>query len=246
MLAGNWKMNQSIEELPGFFEGFFAGLDGKNTEVVEMVVAPPFPMIPKCLELTKGSSVEVAVQNVHFEAKGAYTGEVSIPMIQEMGVEMAIVGHSERRQYFGETNDVVGKKVAACVQSNIRVIACVGETKEQRESGEMESVLKEQVEAILSASGDYGKLVIAYEPVWAIGTGLTATDEQAQAAHKYIRSLVQARFPGLASQLQILYGGSVKPGNVAGLVSQDDIDGALVGGASLKPQDFSEIVSQSI
>jgi triosephosphate isomerase (TIM) len=195
---------------------------------VEAVLCPPFVSLAAAVE----SGHTVFAQNVHWAAEGAYTGEVSAPMLQELGVAGAIVGHSERRQYFGETDETVARRTAAALEHELRVIACVGESLEERESGQMELVLRVQVEALADAVGPHDALVVAYEPVWAIGTGKTATPEQAQEAHAFVKSLLD---------VSVLYGGSVKPDNATELLSQAHVDGALVGGASLEVESFTAI-----
>ncbi len=197
-------------------------------EGVEAALCPPFVSLAVAAE----SGHTVFAQNVHWAAEGAYTGEVSAPMLEELGVAGAIVGHSERRQYFGETDETVARRTVAALEHGLRVIACVGESLEERESGQMQLVLRVQVEALADAAGPHEGLVIAYEPVWAIGTGKTATPEQAQEAHAFIKTLLD---------LPVLYGGSVKPDNAAELLSQAHVDGALVGGASLEVESFTAI-----
>jgi triosephosphate isomerase (TIM) len=197
-------------------------------EAVDAVLCPPFVSLAAAVE----SGHTVFAQNVHWATEGAYTGEVSAPMLQELGVAGAIVGHSERRQYFGETDETVARRTAAALEHELRVIACVGESLEERESGQMELVLRVQVEALADVVGPHDALVVAYEPVWAIGTGKTATPEQAQEAHAFVKSLLG---------VPVLYGGSVKPENAAELLSQPDVDGALVGGASLEVESFTAI-----
>jgi triosephosphate isomerase (TIM) len=197
-------------------------------EGVEAVICPPFVSLAVAVE----SGHTVFAQNVHWAAEGAFTGEVSAPMLEELGVAGAIVGHSERRQYFGETDETVARRTAAALEHGLGVIACVGESLEERESGQMELVLRVQVEALADSVGAHEALVLAYEPVWAIGTGKTATPEQAQEAQAFIKSLLE---------VPVLYGGSVKPDNAAELLSQPDVDGALVGGASLEVESFTAI-----
>ena len=222
LIAGNWKMFKGPEEVGAFFARF------EPTPGVDVVVCPPFVSLARAVE----AGQRVYAQNVHWEPHGAYTGEVSPQMLRELGVHGALVGHSERRQLFGETDEMVARRARAALDAGLGVIACVGETLEQRESGDMELVLKIQVEAIAFAAGEHEKLVIAYEPVWAIGTGKTATPEQAEEAHRFIKGLIDR---------PVLYGGSVKPENAAELLSQASIDGALVGGASLEPDSFAAI-----
>jgi triosephosphate isomerase len=222
LIAGNWKMFKGPAEALAFFERFEAP-DG-----VDVVFCPPF--------VSLGASVEtgqtIYAQNVHWEPSGPYTGEISPEMLLELGVKGALVGHSERRQLFGESDETVARRARTALDAGLGVIACVGETLEQRESGDTELVLKIQAEAIAFAAGEHANLVIAYEPVWAIGTGRTATPEQAGAAHEFVKSVLDR---------PVLYGGSVKPENAAELLAQPAIDGALVGGASLDPDSFAAI-----
>jgi triosephosphate isomerase len=202
-------------------------------EGVEAVLCPPFVSLQAAVE----SGHTVFAQNVHWAEEGAFTGEISAPMLLELGVSGAIVGHSERRQYFGETDETVARRTAGALEHGLRVIACVGESLEERESGQMELVLRVQVEAIGEAAGPHERLVIAYEPVWAIGTGRTATPDQASEAHAYIKGLLD---------VPVLYGGSVKPDNADELISQDGVDGALVGGASLEVESFTAICQAAV
>jgi triosephosphate isomerase (TIM) len=197
-------------------------------EGIEAVLCPPFVSLAAALE----SDHTVFAQNVHWADEGAFTGEISAPMLRELGVAGAIVGHSERRQYFGETDETVARRAAAALEHGLRVIACVGESLEERESGQMELVLRVQVEAIADATGPHERLVIAYEPVWAIGTGLTATADQAREAHQFLKSILD---------VPVLYGGSVKPENAGELLAEDGVDGALVGGGSLDVESFTGI-----
>ncbi|HET7554115.1 MAG TPA: triose-phosphate isomerase [Gaiellaceae bacterium] len=222
LLAANWKMFKGPRETREFCEAFSAPAD------VEAVLCPPFVSLHAAVE----SGQTVFAQNVHWADEGAYTGEVSAPMLLELGVEGAIVGHSERRQYFGETDETVARRAAAALEAGLRVIACVGESLEERESGQMELVLRLQVESVRDAVGRHERLVVAYEPVWAIGTGRTATPDQAREAHAFVKSLLD---------VPVLYGGSVKPENAGELLSQDGVDGALVGGASLDVGSFTAI-----
>jgi triosephosphate isomerase len=222
LIAGNWKMFKGPGEAAAFFDAFDA------PPGVDVIFCPPFVS----LEAAVAAGRTVYAQNVHWEPSGAYTGEVSPEMLRELGVDGALVGHSERRQLFGETDETVARRARAALQAGLGVIACVGETLEQRESGDTELVLKIQVEALAFAAGEHERLVIAYEPVWAIGTGKTATPEQAQEAHAFIKTLLDR---------PVLYGGSVKPENAGELLAQRSIDGALVGGASLDPDSFAAI-----
>jgi triosephosphate isomerase (TIM) len=222
LIAGNWKMYKGPRETREFCDAF------SPPAGVEAVLCPPFASLHVAVE----SGQTVFAQNVHWAAEGAYTGEVSAPMLLELGVAGAIVGHSERRQYFGETDETVARRTVAALEQGLRVIACVGESAEEREAGQTELVLRLQVEAIADAAGGQDGLVIAYEPVWAIGTGQTATPEIAREAHGVIKGLLDA---------PVLYGGSVKPDNAAELLAQDGVDGALVGGASLEVESFTAI-----
>lgn len=224
LIAGNWKMYKG----PGAAAEFCLGLREADLEGVDVVVAPPYVSLAVAVQLLAGTEIAVAAQNVHWEEDGAYTGEISPAMLLELGVYGAIVGHSERRQYFGENDESVGKRAQGALAAGMFVIGCVGETEEERERGETESVLQRQVSAF---EGD-DNLVLAYEPVWAIGTGKTATPEIAQGAHTFIKSVLD---------VPVLYGGSVKPDNAAILLSQPDVDGALVGGASLELESFIAI-----
>ena len=222
LIAGNWKMFKGPEEATAFLDAFEAPAG------VDVVFCPPYVSLAAAVATGR----TIYAQNVHWEPNGAYTGEVSPEMLRELGVDGALVGHSERRQLFGETDETVARRARAALQAGLGVIACVGETLEQRESGDTELVLKIQVEALAFAAGDYEQLVIAYEPVWAIGTGKTATPDQAQEAHAFIKTLLER---------PVLYGGSVKPENAAELLAQPSIDGALVGGASLDSDSFAAI-----
>jgi triosephosphate isomerase len=220
-------------------------LVGGEVERVEVFICPPFTAIAPVVERLGDTAIRVAAQNMHFEDSGAFTGEVSPPMLAELGVDGAIVGHSERRQHFGETDDALARKVPAALTAGLTPILCVGETLEQRGGGETEAVLQRQIEADLSdvAEDDLERVVVAYEPIWAIGTGRNATPDQAAEAIAFIRSLVGSRSESGAEAIRILYGGSVKPENAGEVLAPDDIDGALVGGASLDPDDFAAVVA---
>lgn len=218
----------------------------QNTANVEIVVAPVFTSIATVRERIKGTNIKVSAQNCFWEKEGAFTGEISAQMVADAGCTHVIIGHSERRQYFSETDETVNKKIKAAIAAGLTVLFCIGETLSERESEQTFDVLSRQVKEGLAdiPAADLGKIVIAYEPVWAIGTGKTASDEQAQEAHSYIRGLVAGLYDSAASEnIRILYGGSVKPENIKGLMSQGDIDGALVGGASLKADSFAAIVN---
>jgi triosephosphate isomerase len=241
LVAANWKMNKTVEEAERFLAEFLP----RVPEGPEVVVCPPFTALKATVEHCAQSRVRVAAQNMHEEPEGAFTGEVSAPMLLELGVDGVILGHSERRQYFGESDEALARKVPAALRAGLDPILCVGENESQRDSDETEGVLTRQIGADLADVPDdrLGEVVIAYEPIWAIGTGNTATPEQAQEAHALIRGLIRARSAEEAEAIRILYGGSVKPDNAAELISQTDVDGALVGGASLDPDDFAAIVA---
>ena len=243
LMAANWKMNKTPSETQEYFREFLPLVAGHNRN--EIVVCPPYTDVAVAIESTRGSNVAVGVQNVHWKSDGAYTGEISAPMLLALGVSHTIIGHSERRQYFGETDDTVNLRLKAALEAGLTPICCVGEVLEEREAGLTDDVLRRQcVRAFHAISAKKaGKLVIAYEPVWAIGTGKTATPELAAAAHAVIRKEATEIFGEVfASKLRILYGGSVKPENASTLMAQEEIDGALVGGASLDPKSFAAIV----
>jgi triosephosphate isomerase (TIM) len=241
-IAANWKMNKTIEEAKAFLGEFLPTLGDAGPEVV---VCPPFLALKASVEHCAQSRVKVAAQNMHEDESGAFTGEVSAPMLREVGVDAVVLGHSERRTYFNETDEALARKVPAALAAGLEPILCVGETEEQRDGGETEQVLTRQVTADLAEVGAGGldRIVIAYEPVWAIGTGRTATPDQAQEAIAFIRGLLRERDEGAAERVRIVYGGSVKPDNAAELMAQQDNDGALVGGASLDAGDFAAIVA---
>src|ERR1700690_2787263 len=243
MLAANWKMNKTPDETRDFFRDFLPLVAGHTRD--EIVVCPPYTDVAAALEAAKGSHLAIGVQNVHWKAAGAYPGEISAPMLLCLGVTHVIVGHSERRQYFGETDDTVNLRLKTALEAGLTVICCVGEVLEEREAGLCDDVLRRQcVRAFHAISAKKAaKLVVAYEPVWAIGTGKTATAEIAADAHAVIRREAAEVFgEEFAAQLRILYGGSVKPDNASELMAQEEIDGALVGGASIDPKSFAAIV----
>jgi triosephosphate isomerase len=233
LVAGNWKMFKGPAETAEFCRA----LRDADLGDADVVVCPPFVSLAAAVQVLAGTEIAVAAQNVHWAIEGAFTGEVSPAMLRELGVYGAIVGHSERRQYFGETDETVARRVHAALDAGLFVIACVGESEEEREAGQTELVLRLQVEAIADVTGDdAANLVVAYEPVWAIGTGKTATPELAQEAHAYVKSLLD---------VPVLYGGSVKPENAGELLSQPSVDGALVGGASIDVDSFAAICRAS-
>lgn len=240
-LAGNWKMNKLPGDTKEFFKQFSPAIEGKSA--CDVLFAVPYLDLAVALEATAGSHIKIAAQNLHWESSGAYTGEVSAEMLGECGVTYTLVGHSERRQFFGETNQTVNLKTKAALAAGIHPIVCVGETLEQREAGQTTDVVRAQVVEALEGVASLENLTLAYEPVWAIGTGKTATPEQAQEVHKMIRAtLVESHSSEQASKVRLLYGGSAKPENIGELLAKEDIDGGLVGGASLEPNSFAAMV----
>jgi len=248
IIAANWKMNMTVAETEAYLEDF--RLDIEEVNGVEIVIAPPFTALAKLSELLGGSQkVRLAAQNMYFEMSGAYTGEISPAMLRELFVRYVILGHSERRQIFGETDALINKKIHAALASELRPILCVGETLEERDGGREKEVLDAQLRGSLAGvtAEQMLDVVIAYEPVWAIGTGRNASPEQAQDAHAHVRGvLTKLTDQATADKVRIQYGGSVKPANAAVLLGQPDIDGALVGGASLEPRSFAEIVKAAV
>jgi triosephosphate isomerase (TIM) len=239
-IAANWKMNKTIAEASEFIDALLPRIAATQHDVV---VCPPFTALQEVVERRRGTAVRVAAQNMHFDESGAFTGEISAPMLVELDVEAVVLGHSERRQFFGETDEALAKKVPAALAAELEPILCVGESEEARDGGQTEEVLERQLQADLAevSDEDIAKVVIAYEPIWAIGTGKVATAEQAQEACAFIRDVLRAR-GAAADDVRILYGGSVKPGNAAELLALPDVDGALVGGAALDAEDFAAIV----
>ncbi|WP_163879941.1 triose-phosphate isomerase [Paenibacillus favisporus] len=242
IIAGNWKMFKTVPEAKTFIEE----VKGKaEVEGVESVICAPFTNLPALVEAVKGTSIKIGAQNLHFEDNGAFTGEISGVMLKDLGVDYVIIGHSERRQYFAETDETVNKKVQAAFRHDLTPIVCVGEKLEEREAGQTKDVCKVQTEAAFQGlSGEQAaQVVIAYEPIWAIGTGKSSTAQDANEVISYIRSLVEGLYgKEVADQVRIQYGGSVKPENVKEYMGQSDIDGALVGGASLQPASFIQLV----
>ncbi len=242
LIAGNWKMYKTTAEAVALVSEIRKGVAGAPGDTL---VAPPFTALAAVVAAAKGSPVAVAGQNMHFEKEGAFTGEVSAPMLRDVGASHVILGHSERRQYFAETDEGVAKKTRVALDSGLVPISCVGETLAEREAGRTMEVVGRQLDVILEAvSAEQAKtVVVAYEPVWAIGTGKVATPEQAQEVHAFVRSRIAAKHgKAVADVLRVLYGGSVKPDNVRGLMALPDVDGALVGGASLKADSFLKLV----
>jgi triosephosphate isomerase (TIM) len=243
IIAGNWKMHKTIAEAEMFIGGLLPRVS--TVSGVELAICPPYTALGAMVDSARGSQVAVYAQNMHHDDAGAYTGEISAPMLVELDVTGVILGHSERRRLFGETDRVLALKVPAALEADLQVVLCVGETEEERENGDTERRLRHQVQEGLSRVDEsrLGSIVIAYEPIWAIGTGKVATAEQAQEAIAFVRALVADRSREQAQRTRILYGGSVNPDNAAELLSCPDIDGALVGGASLDPEAFAAIVN---
>jgi len=247
VMAGNWKMYKTQGETRAFFSAFLPLVAAKSQ--VEIVIAPPFTSLAAAVDAAKGSRVAIAAQNNHWQKEGAFTGEVSVAMLAEVGCRYVIVGHSERRQYGAETDATVAQKSKAVVAGGLSPIVCLGEVFTEREMGKTEEVLSQQ---FIGGPGaltheEFSRILLAYEPVWAIGTGRTATPEIAAAAHRFLRRCVRDQFsPEVAAEVRILYGGSVKPDNIQGLMAQEEIDGALVGGASLDAKSFAAIVNSAV
>ena len=241
LIAGNWKMNGTKSSAEALIQGVLDGAAG--FEKTEIVLCVPFVFLGLGERLLSGRSVRLGAQNVCTEEVGAYTGEISASMLAEFGCRYVICGHSERREYYGETDAIVARKLAMVVSKGMTPILCVGETLEQRERGHTEDVIASQIDAVIASNGvaSFDRIEVAYEPVWAIGTGKTATPEQAQEVHAFIRGRIAAHDAAIASKVRILYGGSMKPGNAAELLAMPDIDGGLIGGASLVAGDFLAI-----
>ena len=240
IVAGNWKMNASKESVNSLIEGILSGMSDVSSDVI---VCAPFPYLSQVESLINNSDLKLGAQNLNVNLKGAFTGEVSADMIKDFGAQHVIVGHSERRSLYGETSTVVAEKTKAAIDAGLTPLLCVGESLEERESGRTEAVVAEQLNAVISLLGIdvFDGIIIAYEPVWAIGTGLTASPEQAQSVHLFIRKLLADSSERVAQETPILYGGSMNAGNAADLISCADIDGGLIGGAALKADDFLQI-----
>jgi triosephosphate isomerase len=244
IIAGNWKMYKTNAEAVAYVNEFLGLVAGTGN--VEIVLCPSFTALAEVRRLTSGSRVRVAAQNMHYEPEGAYTGEVSSPMLKEIGVDDVVLGHSERREYFNENDADLARKVTVALEAGFRPILCCGETDDEREAGQTEEKIRRQLDNGLAGinAAQLTGIVVAYEPIWAIGTGKTATPQIAQETSHFIRETLAARFGAeAADQVRILYGGSVKPGNISELMAEADIDGALVGGASLAASDFARIVN---
>ena len=242
IIAGNWKMNKTASEAAVLVDELIPAVKDATCEVV---ICTPFTDLVTAVAKTKGTNIHVGAENVHFEKSGAFTGEISADMLTDLGVEYVVIGHSERRQYFAETNETVNKRTKAALAGGLKPIICVGESLDQREQGVTEELVRMQVKIALNGvtAEELKNVVIAYEPIWAIGTGKTATAEDAQEVCGAIRETLKEMFgEELADGIRVLYGGSAKPGNIAELVAKPDVDGALVGGASLKAADFASMV----
>lgn len=247
LVAGNWKMNGSRSQATALIDGILQGISGENS--IEVVICPPFVLIPLAVErIAVGNGLILGAQNLSIQSAGAYTGEVSAPMLTDYGCKYAIVGHSERRALYGESDAVVAQKFGVAIENNLTPILCVGETLAQRQVDETEKTVNDQLDAVLQQHGieAMAKAVVAYEPVWAIGTGRTATPQQAQAVHHLIRNKLAVGDKNVAANIRLLYGGSVKASNAADLFNETDIDGGLIGGASLDANEFIEICRAAI
>ena len=240
IVAGNWKMNASKDSVESLVTDILSGASDVSAEII---VCAPFPYLSQVEALIEGSNLMLGAQNLNLNASGAFTGEVSAEMIKDFGANHVIVGHSERRSLYGETSEIVAEKTKAAIDSGLTPILCLGESLDQRESGKTESVVSEQLNKVIKMVGieAFNNIIIAYEPVWAIGTGMTATPEQAQAVHKFIRDLLASSSQDIADKTAILYGGSMNASNAVELISCADIDGGLIGGAALKAEDFLQI-----
>jgi triosephosphate isomerase len=246
IIAGNWKMNKTVAEAKALvkeLKSLVADVSG-----AEIVVCPPFTALGAAVEAASGSAVKVGAQNVHWAESGAFTGEISAAMLKEIGVEYVIIGHSERRQYFGETDATVNQRLKAALKAGLKPIVCIGETLEEREQEMTEKVLLTQLEGGLAdlSSEEMAEVTIAYEPVWAIGTGKTATPEMAEETHRYIRCTLKSLFDEVAEDVVIQYGGSMKAANSGQLVAQKNIDGGLIGGASLEAESFAALIKNAL
>lgn len=247
VVAGNWKMNKNLSETIELISGIKKELENGETNA-EVIICPPFTSLETAKALIKDSKISLGAQNLHQEENGAFTGEISADMLKSVGCEYVIIGHSERRTIFNETDDLINEKIKRTLAAGLKPIFCVGETLEERENNQTDQIIETQIREGLSGISEESleNLIVAYEPVWAIGTGKTASPDQAQAVHKYIRTLLTDSFsPEMAESTVIQYGGSVKPDNAAELFSQPDIDGGLIGGASLKADSFVEIIKSA-
>jgi triosephosphate isomerase len=245
IVAGNWKMNNDLDESKSFVKKIAKSIKKQQLSNTRVIVAPTFVNLQKVASKAKGTKVEVAAQNMHFEKSGAFTGEISATMLKSVGVHIVVLGHSERREYFGETNALLAKKVDAALANKMEIIFCFGEVLEDRKSGNQFKVVENQIKNGLFhlEAGAWKNIILAYEPVWAIGTGETASPEQAQEMHAFIRKIVADKYgENVAAEVSILYGGSVKPSNAQEIFSKPDVDGGLIGGAALNLEDFKAII----
>jgi len=242
IIAGNWKMNKTVSEARSLVEAIKEGMGGVSH--CQVVLAPPFTALYPVAEIVRNTRLILAAQNAHWEPQGAFTGEIGIPMLQDIGCDMVILGHSERRQHFGETDATVNRRLHAALNSGLQPIVCIGESLGERESGNHYGIITQQLAGGLDGLTRQGllRIILAYEPVWAIGTGRTASPETAQEMHAHIRRQLSGKFGDEAREVRILYGGSVKPNNIASLMQQPDVDGALVGGACLEAGSFLDII----
>jgi triosephosphate isomerase (TIM) len=243
LIAGNWKMHKTVADAEDFIQALLPRVS--TADGVEVAICPPFTALSAMVDSTRGSRVQVFAQTMHYAPQGAFTGEVSAAMLSELDIDGVILGHSERRELFNETDRALAQKVAAALEAELTPILCVGETDEERERGDTERKLRQQIKEGLSkvADEDLSRVVIAYEPIWAIGTGKVATASQAQEAAAFIRALVGDRAAGPSQAVRVLYGGSVKPENAGELLALEDVDGALVGGASLEAESFAALIA---
>ncbi len=246
IIAGNWKMNQNAREAKALVDALkplVAGIDA-----CEIVVCPPFTSIAAAAEAAKGSNIKVGAQNIHWAESGAFTGEISAAMLKELGVEYVIIGHSERRQFFGETDETVNKRLKAALAAGLKAIVCIGEMLDEREGGKTEKVLDAQINGGFAdiTPEQMAEIIVAYEPVWAIGTGKTATPEMAEETHAFIRVRLRDMFGEAGDKVRIQYGGSMKADNAKALVAQRNIDGGLIGGASLKADSFADLIKNAV
>ncbi|MBN4049179.1 triose-phosphate isomerase [archaeon AH-315-M20] len=243
LIAANWKMNKTIKESISFINNFKKLIEKNN----DIVICPSFTSLYEASRLLKNSYIKLGAQNMHYKEKGAFTGEVSAIMLKDVGCEYVILGHSERRLYFKETNELINKKIKAALKNNLKIILCIGETLEQRENNETNNIIKNQINTCLKNIKDMKNIIVAYEPIWAIGTGKNATPKQAEEVHKFIRGLLSGLYDkNIGKSTRIIYGGSVNAKNMKDLMEMENIDGALVGGASLDPKSFAEICNTKI
>jgi triosephosphate isomerase len=244
LVAGNWKMNKDINESVDLARRIVLNTNGINK--VDILICPPFTSLAPVYDIIKDSNVKLGAQNMYYQDEGAFTGEIAAKFLKSTGCEFVIIGHSERRKYFNESDKDVNRKIKQALQYDLTPIVCVGETLEQRENGETEDIIKREVTGALKDQKNREKIIFAYEPIWAIGTGKTAKPEDANKIHKIIRNMIKTEFGVDENGIKILYGGSVKPANAASLMSQDDIDGSLIGGASLEAKSFVEIIKTTV